>query len=120
MSDESMCPFSGKTRKPTAPTNTTWWPEALNLKMLSPHSPTSNPLDPAFNYSGIRALRSDGHSFTFPDIDQFAAEMDDFARCIQEGTPSIVSGEEGLRDVRILMAIYRSARTGAPVDLTRT
>jgi predicted dehydrogenase len=75
-------------------------------------------LDPAFNYAGIRGLRSDGRPLTFPDIDQFAAEMDDFARCIQEGTPSIVSGEEGLRDVRILMAIYRSARTGAPVDLT--
>jgi predicted dehydrogenase len=76
-------------------------------------------LDPAFNYSGIRGSRSDGRPLDFPDIDQFAAEMDDFARCIQEGTPSIVSGEEGLRDVRILMAIYQSARTGAPVDLTR-
>jgi predicted dehydrogenase len=76
-------------------------------------------LDPAFNYSGIRGQRSDGHPFDFPDIDQFAAEMDDFARCIQEDKPSIVSGEEGLRDVRILMAIYQSARTGAPVNLTR-
>jgi len=77
-------------------------------------------LDPAFNYSGIRGQRSDGRPFDFPDIDQFAAEMDDFARCIQEGTPSIVSGEEGLRDVRIMMAIYQSARTGMPVDLTRS
>jgi predicted dehydrogenase len=76
-------------------------------------------LDPAFNYAGIRGRRSDGQPFDFPDIDQFAAEMDDFARCIQENSPSIVSGEEGLRDVRIMMAIYRSARTGAPVDLTR-
>ncbi len=77
-------------------------------------------LDPAFNYGGIRGLRSDARPFDFPDIDQFAAEMDDFARCIQEGTPSIVSGEEGLRDVRIMMAIYHSARTGAPVDLTHS
>jgi predicted dehydrogenase len=76
-------------------------------------------LDPAFNYSGIRGVRSDGRSLEFPDIDQFAAEMDDFARCIQEDAPSIVSGEEGLRDVSIMTAIYRSARTGAPVDLTR-
>jgi predicted dehydrogenase len=76
-------------------------------------------LDPAFNYGGIRGQRSDGRPFDFPDIDQFAAEMDDFARCIQEDQPSIVAGEEGLRDVRILMAIYQSARTGAPVDLTR-
>ena len=77
-------------------------------------------LDPAFNYGGIRGMRSDARPFDFPDIDQFAAEMDDFARCIQEGTPSIVGGEEGLRDVRIMMAIYRSARLGAPVELTPT
>jgi predicted dehydrogenase len=77
-------------------------------------------LDPAFNYGGIRGQRSDGRPFDFPDIDQFAAEMDDFARCIQEDRASIVSGEEGLRDVTIMMAIYQSARTGAPVDLTRT
>jgi hypothetical protein len=31
-----------------------------------------------------------------------------------------VSGEEGLRDVKIMMAIYQSARSGAPVALTRT
>jgi predicted dehydrogenase len=77
-------------------------------------------LDPAFNYAGIRGMRSDARPLDFPDIDQFAAEMDDFARCIQDGTPSIVAGEEGLRDVRIVMAIYRSARSGVPVDLAHT
>jgi predicted dehydrogenase len=77
-------------------------------------------LDPAFNYSGIRGSCSDGHAFDFPDIDQFAAEMDDFARCIQEGVPSIVAGEEGLRDVAIMTAIYRSARIGVPVELTHS
>jgi predicted dehydrogenase len=77
-------------------------------------------LDPAFNYMGIRGERSDGKPFDFPEVDQFAAEMDDFARCIQQDKPTIVPGEEGLRDVRILTAIYQSARTGAPVDLART
>ncbi len=74
-------------------------------------------LDPAFFYTGNRGLRSDGRTIAFPSIDQFAAEMDDFARCILEGTPSRVPGEEGLRDVRIMMAIYESARTGRPVEL---
>lgn len=76
-------------------------------------------LDPAFDYGGVRATRTDGRPFDFPQTDQFAAEMDDFARGIQEGTPSLVPGEEGLRDVRIMMAIYQSARTGAPVTLAR-
>jgi predicted dehydrogenase len=43
--------------------------------------------------------------------------MDDFARCILEKTPTRVPGEEGLRDVKIMMAIYESARTGRPVEL---
>lgn len=74
-------------------------------------------LDPAFNYQGIRGFRSDGKSLQFPDINHFAAEMDDFALHIMEKTPSRVSGEEGLRDVKIMMAIYESARTGKPVTL---
>jgi predicted dehydrogenase len=74
-------------------------------------------LDPAFNYQGIHGMRSDGKAIDFPPINQFAAEMDDFARCILEKTPSRVSGEEGLRDVRIMSAIYESARSGRPVEL---
>jgi predicted dehydrogenase len=55
-------------------------------------------------------------SIALPSGDQFAAGMDDFARCILEDRPSKVSGE-GLRDVRIMMAIYESARTGRAVTL---
>lgn len=74
-------------------------------------------LDPAFNYDGIRGLRSDGRSIDEPEVDQFAAEMDDFAGCILGNKKSQVSGEEGLRDVRIMMAIYESARLGRSVEL---
>jgi predicted dehydrogenase len=76
-------------------------------------------LDPAFNYGGIQGTRSDGKSIDLPQVDHFAAEMDDFAQCILQKKPSKVSGEEGLRDVRIMMAIYESARTGRPVDLRK-
>jgi predicted dehydrogenase len=74
-------------------------------------------LDPAFFYDGNHGRRSDGKEIALPNGDQFAAEMDDFARCILEDRPSIVSGEEGLRDVRIMTAIYESARTGRAVTL---
>jgi predicted dehydrogenase len=44
--------------------------------------------------------------------------MDEFARCILERRPPTkVSGEEGLRDVKIMTAIYESIRTGAAVKL---
>ena len=74
-------------------------------------------LDPAFFYGGNRGRRSDGKEIRYPQIDLFAAEMDDFAQCILEGRPTKVPGEEGLRDVRIMQAIYESARTGRSVSL---
>ena len=74
-------------------------------------------LDPAFNYGGIRGRRSDGKELSFPSIDQFAAEMDDFAQCLLNNRPTKVPGEEGLRDVKLLMAIYESARTGKAVKV---
>ena len=74
-------------------------------------------MDPAFNYSGNKGARSDGKPLEFAPTDQFAVEMDNFAECILEKKPSKVSGEEGLRDVKIMMAIYESARTGRPVEL---
>jgi predicted dehydrogenase len=74
-------------------------------------------LDPAFGYTGNRGRRSDGKEIALPAGDLFAAEMDDFARCILEDRPSKVAGEEGLRDVKIMMAIYESARTGRAVTL---
>ena len=54
----------------------------------------------------------------FRSIDQFAAEMDDFAACVRDGKPTRVPGEEGLRDVRIIDALYRSAATGRDVKLS--
>ncbi len=74
-------------------------------------------LDPAFFYDGNRGRRSDGKEIRFPQTDLFAAEMDDFARAIIESRPTKVPGEEGLRDVRIMQAIYESARTGRAVSL---
>jgi predicted dehydrogenase len=74
-------------------------------------------LDPAFYYRGIRGRRSDGKEINFPAIDQFAAEMDDFARCIIERRATRVPGEEGLRDVKIMLAIHESIRTGNSVRL---
>ena len=74
-------------------------------------------LDPAYNYNSSRGTRSDGKTIDLPSVNQFAAEMDDFAQCIINNKPSKVSGEEGLRDVKIMLAIYESARSGKPVKL---
>ena len=75
-------------------------------------------LEPAYSYTGIKGRRSDGKDLSFDQIDQFAAEMDDFAQCILSHKPSKVSGEEGLRDVKIVMAIYESIKSGRAVKLS--
>ena len=54
MSEEAKCPFSSGAVKHTAagiPTNATWWPNQLNLKILHQHSPLSNPMSEEFNYA---------------------------------------------------------------------
>ena len=74
-------------------------------------------LSPAYGYSGIQGRRSDGQQINLESGDQFAAEMDNFAQCILNNQPTRVPGEEGLRDVKIMMAIYEAARTGKTVSL---
>lgn len=75
-------------------------------------------LGPAYDYGGITGKRSDGKAIALPAIDQFVAEMDDFAQCILNNQPTRVPGEEGLRDLKIMMAIYEAARTGKSLSLT--
>lgn len=74
-------------------------------------------LEPAQWYRGIKGFRSDGKAFQFPDVNHFVAELDDFASCIRLGRASRVSGEEGLRDLRIIEAIYRSAEAEREIRL---
>ena len=71
----------------------------------------------AYGYSTPQGRRGDGEALRFDPTDQFAVEMDAFARCILDDRPTTVPGEEGLKDVRIMMAIYQAAGTGAAVRL---
>ena len=54
MADVAKCPFPGVGIKhPTggAPTNASWWPNQLDLKPLTYHSPLANPMGESFNYA---------------------------------------------------------------------
>jgi predicted dehydrogenase len=54
---------------------------------------------------------------TFAKRDQFAPELIAFSECILTGAAPEPSGWEGLADVRVVRALYRSADTGQPVTL---
>lgn len=78
-------------------------------------------MDPAYEYAGELKQRVtiDGRSRerTFAKRDQFAPELISFSECILTGAPPEPSGWEGLADVRVVRALYRSADSGQPVTL---
>jgi predicted dehydrogenase len=73
-------------------------------------------LRPAYSYGGLSGWTHEGE-MPFRNVNQQAAQMDDFARCVLEGAESRVSGEEGLRDMIVVEAIYEAARTGREVRI---
>lgn len=73
-------------------------------------------VQPAFNYSHQTGRTSEG-PMSLPAVNQQARQMDGIARSIQQGEPSRVPGKEGLRDVRIIEAIYEAIETGERVDI---
>jgi catalase-peroxidase len=48
---QSKCPFHGGRTTLSAQSNTDWWPEKLNLRILHQHSAKSNPLGNQFDYA---------------------------------------------------------------------
>ena len=74
-------------------------------------------LDRAFSYRGISGATSRGGLNYNPPIRQQTLQIDDFARCVLDGRESRVSGEMGLRDMKIIAAIYEAARTGKRVEV---
>ncbi|WP_426058170.1 Gfo/Idh/MocA family protein [Hymenobacter sp. B1770] len=73
-------------------------------------------LSPAFGYGGLQGRTSQG-PMNIQNVNQQAAQMDDFADCILNNKPTRVPGEMGLRDVQLLEAIYRAAETGQKVPI---
>jgi glucose-fructose oxidoreductase len=75
-------------------------------------------LSPYSAYSGLNGsspLGTINHRYDVPW--QQAKQMDDDALSIMQKKPMLVPGEEGLRDIRIVEAIYKSAATKQRVNL---
>jgi predicted dehydrogenase len=54
---------------------------------------------------------------SFGRLDEFALELDAFSESIRKGVDPEPNGYEGLKDLVIIEAIYRSARTSRPVPI---
>jgi predicted dehydrogenase len=74
--------------------------------------------DPAYEYAeGLKlriTIEGKSREYSFGKSDQFAPELLYFSNCILKNRLPEPSGEEGLADVRVIRAIYRSLETGKP------
>ena len=43
--------------------------------------------------------------------------MDHLSECVMDAKQPLTPGEEGLRDLKLMMAIYEAARSGKTVNL---
>jgi predicted dehydrogenase len=77
--------------------------------------------DPAYEYAeGLEYTLTINDRTTrkiFAKRDQFAPELLYFSDCILKNREPEPSGEEGLQDVRIVQALYKSARAGRPIPI---
>jgi predicted dehydrogenase len=82
-------------------------------------------MNPAYAYHGIKLKvsrvvegREQASDIQIEEKNQFTAELDHFAQCVQQNKDVHTPGEEGLQDQRIMEAIYESARTHRSVKLS--
>ncbi len=85
LKEQSKCPFTGAGTPPKHPTgkgtsNRDWWPNSLNLKILSQHSRLVNPMDKKFSYAkefkklNYKALKKDLHKLMTDSQDWWPAD----------------------------------------------
>lgn len=76
-------------------------------------------MSPAYSYGPIRGRTHQGE-MNFPVVHHQAAMLDGIGESyLRTGRfPEHINGEEGLRDMRYLMAIYEAAGTGKKIRLT--
>ncbi|AEI37445.1 MAG: Gfo/Idh/MocA family oxidoreductase [Zymomonas mobilis subsp. pomaceae] len=81
-------------------------------------------MDPATGYyQNLISVQTPGHAnqsmmpqFIMPANNQFSAQLDHLAEAVLNNTAVRSPGEEGMQDVRLIMAFYEAARTGRPVN----
>jgi predicted dehydrogenase len=74
-------------------------------------------LRPAFNATGAQAESSEGVITVEVPAYQQTAQMDDFALAIKNNKETLAPGEEGLKDLKIIQAIFKAAKQGKEVEV---
>lgn len=73
-------------------------------------------MDSLSNYSGNKGSHSKG-IIDFPLKSQQAKQLDEDCMALMNSTQLIAPGEEGLRDIKVVEAIYKAAQNGGTVKI---
>jgi glucose-fructose oxidoreductase len=74
-------------------------------------------MEPQSAYNGINGKVSDGTLIQIKIENQQAKQMDEDALALLNNTDLLVPGEEGLRDIKVVEAIYKSVATKSEVKI---
>ena len=103
-----------------AATSTTSYAAGINRLFASAEDGRFE-IEPAYSYGGIQGTEN-GEPMGFDNnVNQQARQMDGFAECVMEDKdPAIYnfSGEEGLKDMKVIEAIFQAAETGERVEIS--
>ncbi len=77
-------------------------------------------MDPATWYSGLRmkvGRKNIIEEIDLPEKDHFALEMDHMSECVMQNKEPLTPGDEGLRDIKLMMAIYEACKSRQTVKV---
>jgi glucose-fructose oxidoreductase len=74
-------------------------------------------MEPQSGYGNNKGSMSNGTVINYPLTSQQPKQLDDDAMAIIENRPMMVPGEEGMRDIRVVEAIYKSVKEGRVVKI---
>ncbi len=78
-------------------------------------------VEPGLSYQGVKFRFNDRTGPTqepnVGSVDHFATEMDHFADCVMNDKEPRTPGEEGLKDLLVMEAIYEAAKSGKTVKV---
>ncbi len=76
--------------------------------------------EPYWSYQGNRLWRPRGRDreeVQVEPVNHFASEMDHFSECVLNDKAPLTTGEEGLKDLKVMMAAYESAHMGKSIQI---
>jgi predicted dehydrogenase len=76
--------------------------------------------EPFLSYSNLsmrKVIRGKAEPIELQQVNHFAAEFDHMSQCVMQDKEPLTPGEEGLKDLKVIEAIYEAIKSGKTVKL---